>query len=149
MLAQVDFDVVGGGTTDFDFILGGLGVFNDGEQVAVGFESASLAVLGEPVDLPPVQPPVDPPTPPPVDPPTPPPVEPAPRGDPDFFLSFDQNSRVDLDAVDPSVATGSVFIFADENLDFNQLDLDILNDNSSVVSFTGCLLYTSPSPRDS
>ena len=152
LLAQVDFDVVGGGTTDFDFILGGLGVFNDGEQVAVGFESASLAVLGEPVDLPPVQPPVDPPTPPPVDPPTPPvdppapPVEPAPQGDPDFFLSFDQNSRVDLDAVDPSVATGSVFIFADENLDFNQLDLDILNDNSSVVSFTGGVVFNDGAP---
>ena len=147
LLAQVDFDVVGGGTTDFDFILGGLGVFNDGiEQVAVGFESASLTVLGEPVDLPPVQPPVDPPTPPPVDPPTPPPVEPAPRGDPDFFLSFDQNSRVDLDAVDPSVATGSVFIFADENLDFNQLDLDILNDNSSVVSFTGGVVFNDGAP---
>ena len=168
LLAQVDFDVVGGGTTDFDFILGGLGVFNDGiEQVAVGFESASLTVLGEPVDLPPVQPPVDPPTPPPVDPPTPPPVdpvdpptpppvgqptppvdlpvdppvEPAPQGDPDFFFSFDQNSRVLNASGGPGDATGSVFIFADEDVDFNQLDLDFTNNDSSVISFTGGVVF--------
>ena len=48
--------------------------------------------------------------------------------------------------MDPSVATGSVFIFADENLDFNQLDLDILNDNSSVVSFTGGVVFNDGAP---
>ena len=162
LLAQVDFDIIGGGTTDFDFILGDLGVFNDGiEQVAVGFESASLTVLGEPVDLPPVQPPVDPPTPPPVDPvdpptpppvgpPTPPPVDPptpppvAPPGvASDFFFSFDQGAATPNSTVtDIAIGTsGSLFIFGDAALDVNQIDLDFNNSDASVISFTGGVVF--------
>ena len=59
----------------------------------------------------------------------------------DFFFSFDENSRVPTTTVSSNTATGSLFIFADENLDFQQLDLDFTNDNSSVVSFTGGVVF--------
>ena len=59
----------------------------------------------------------------------------------DFFFSFDENSRVPTTTVSSNTATGSLFIFADENLFFNQLDLDFTNDNSSVVSFTGGVVF--------
>ena len=63
----------------------------------------------------------------------------------DFFFSFDQNSAVSSTTVANSDigSTGSVFIFSDGNLDFNQLDLDFTNDNSSVVSFTGGVVFNS------
>jgi hypothetical protein len=66
----------------------------------------------------------------------------------DFFISFNENSRV-ASAGFPSGAsgaTGSFFIFADENLDFNQLDLDFNHDNSSVVAFTGGVVYNDGAP---
>ena len=61
----------------------------------------------------------------------------------DFFFSFDEFSRVPTTTVSSNTATGSLFIFADENLDFQQLDLDFTNDNSSVVSFTGGVVFNS------
>ena len=177
LLAQIDFDILGGGDTSFDFIPGDLGVVNDdpdnGDPIELfpTFASGELTVLGEPAPTPvnppaptpvdppaptpvdppppppvdpPTPPPVDPLTPPPVDPPTPPPVEPAPSpaGDgPNFFFSFDQFSRQStLTQIDPAgggASTGQLFIFADEDLDFNQLDLDFTNSDSSVVQFTG------------
>ena len=59
----------------------------------------------------------------------------------DFFFSFDEFSRVPTASVASGTATGSVFIFSDENLDFNQFVLDFTNNNSSVVSFTGATLF--------
>ena len=61
----------------------------------------------------------------------------------DFFFSFDEFSRVPTASVASGTATGSVFIFSDENLDFNQLDLDFTNNNSTVVSFTGATTFNS------
>ena len=53
----------------------------------------------------------------------------------DFFFSFDEFSRQSSISIDPSTtATGQVFIFSDENLNFNQIDLDFTNNNSSVVA---------------
>ena len=181
LLAQVDFDVLGGGTTNFDFSLGSNGVGlidfsnpgNDFQPLDPSFGSAALTVLGEPAPTPvdppaptPVDPPtptpVDPPTPTPVDPPTPPPVPtpvptpvpppvdpPAPpTGDgPSFFFSFDEFSRQSsLTLADPAAggaSTSQLFIFGDENLDFNQLDLDFTNSDSSVVQFTGATIADS------
>ena len=65
----------------------------------------------------------------------------------DFFFSFDENSRQFSSTVASGTATGSVFIFRDENLDVNQLDLDFTNDNSSVVSFTGGVVFNDGSPN--
>ena len=59
----------------------------------------------------------------------------------DFFFSFDEFSRAPTTTVGSNTATGSVFIFRDENLDVSQLDLDFTNDNSSVVSFTGGVVF--------
>ena len=59
----------------------------------------------------------------------------------DFFFSFDEFSRAPTTTVGSNTATGSVFIFRDENLDVTQLDLDFTNDNSSVVSFTGGVVF--------
>ena len=64
----------------------------------------------------------------------------------DFFFSFDEFSRVPTAPVASGTATGSVFIFSDENLDFNQLDLDFTIGNNSVVSFTGATTFNSPVP---
>jgi hypothetical protein len=60
----------------------------------------------------------------------------------DFFFSFDEFSRVPTTNADAS----TVFIFADENLDFNQLDIDFTNDNPSVVSFTGGVVFNDGAP---
>ena len=65
----------------------------------------------------------------------------------DFFFSFDENSRQFSSTVASGTATGSVFIFRDENLDVNQLDLDFTNDNSSVVSFTGGVVFNDGAPN--
>ena len=55
----------------------------------------------------------------------------------DFFFSFDEFSRVPTATLDADITDiGSVFIFADENIDFNQLDLDFTVDDSSVAQFT-------------
>ena len=58
----------------------------------------------------------------------------------DFFFSFDEFSRqtsLTQDSVSiGGSATGQVFIFADADLDFNQIDLDFTNSNPSVVQFT-------------
>ena len=63
----------------------------------------------------------------------------------DFFFSFDENSRVPTTTVTDSAigSTGSLFIFADAGLGFNQLDLDFRNDNAAVVSFTGGIYVAS------
>ena len=59
----------------------------------------------------------------------------------DFFFSFDEFSRQPtLTQASPAAggpATGQVFIFSDVALDFNNIDLDFTNDNSSVAAFTG------------
>lgn len=48
LLARLDYDIVGAGTVDFDFVLGDLGVADyDVGQVSVGFESGALTVLSE------------------------------------------------------------------------------------------------------
>ena len=65
----------------------------------------------------------------------------------DFFFSFDEFSRAPTTTVGSNTATGSVFIFRDENLDVSQLDLDFTNDNSSVVSFTGGVVFNDDSPN--
>jgi hypothetical protein len=61
----------------------------------------------------------------------------------DFFFSssgtsFSPNKTVANSSIG---STGSLFIFADAGLDFNQLDLDFTNDNASVVSFTGGVVF--------
>ena len=61
----------------------------------------------------------------------------------DFFFSFDEFSRVPTTTVPAGTATGSLFIFADVSQDFNQLDIDFLNSDSSVVSFTGATPFNS------
>ena len=61
----------------------------------------------------------------------------------DFFFSFDEFSRVPTTTVPAGTATGSLFIFADVSQDFNQLDIDFLNSDSSVVSFTGATTFNS------
>ena len=61
----------------------------------------------------------------------------------DFFFSFDEFSRAPTTTVGSNTATGSLFIFADENLDFEQLDLDFTNSNPNVVSFTGGVVFNS------
>ena len=55
----------------------------------------------------------------------------------DFFFSFDEFSRQSTLTVPAAPSTGQVFIFGDENLDFNQLDLDFTVDDSSIATFTG------------
>ena len=70
-------------------------------------------------------------------------ISPAAVSAQDFFFSFDEFSRVPTTT---SGATGSVFIFADAGLDFNQLDLDFTNDNPSVVSFTGGVVFNDFAP---
>ncbi len=63
----------------------------------------------------------------------------------DFFISFEENARVNtLDSF--SNSTGSIFIFADEAIDFNQLDLQFNNSNSSVAAFTGGVVYNPGTP---
>jgi hypothetical protein len=48
LLARLDYDIVGAGTVDLDFVLGDLGVHrNDVGEVSVGFESGALTVLSE------------------------------------------------------------------------------------------------------
>ncbi len=60
----------------------------------------------------------------------------------DFFFSFDENSRVFSQTVDPlTTSTGSLFIFSDENFDFNQADLPFSNSDSGVVSITGGVVF--------
>ena len=54
----------------------------------------------------------------------------------DFFFSFDEFSRVPTTTVGVGAVTGSVFLFADENVDFNSADIDFTNSDSSVVAFT-------------
>ena len=150
LLAQIDFDILGGGDTSFDFIPGDLGVFNaapdNGDPIELfpTFASGELTVLGEPAPTP-----VNPPAPTPVDPPAPTPVEPAPSpaGDgPNFFFSFDQFSRQStLTQIDPAgggASTGQLFIFADEDLDFNQLDLDFTTATLVWFSLPGRRLLT-------
>ena len=68
----------------------------------------------------------------------------------DFFFSFDENSRVPTTTVTDSAigSTGSLFIFADAGLGFNQLDLDFRNDNAAVVSFTGGVVFNPGSAGD-
>ena len=159
LLAQLDYDILGGGAADFDFTLGDLGVVNDGVGFVVPtFASGALTVLGEPAPPPvdpPTPPPVDPPTPPPVDPPTPPPVDPptpppvAPPGvASDFFFSFDQGAATPNSTVtDIAIGTsGSLFIFGDAALDVNQIDLDFNNDNAAVISFTGGVVFNDGAP---
>ena len=60
-----------------------------------------------------------------------------------FFFSFDQGAATPTTTVANTDigSTGSLFIFADENLDFNQLDIDFNNDNAGVVSFTGGVVF--------
>ena len=65
----------------------------------------------------------------------------------DFFFSFDEFSRAPTTTVGSNTATGSVFIFRDENLDVTQLDLDFTNDNSSVVSFTCGVVFNDGAPN--
>lgn len=56
----------------------------------------------------------------------------------DFFFSFDEFSRQSSLTVDPTTtSTGQLFIFGDENLEFNQIDINFINSDSSVVAFTG------------
>jgi len=55
----------------------------------------------------------------------------------DFFFSFDEFSRAPSGTTTTASATGSVFIFSDANVDFNNLDLDFTNSDSSVIAFTG------------
>ena len=54
----------------------------------------------------------------------------------DFFFSFDEFSRVPTATTGVGAVTGSVFLFADENVDFNSADIDFTNSDSSVVAFT-------------
>ena len=54
----------------------------------------------------------------------------------DFFFSFDEFSRVSTTSIGEN-SSGQAFIFADENIDFNQIDLDFLIDNSASTAFTG------------
>ncbi len=62
----------------------------------------------------------------------------------DFFWSFDENSRVDTQNVFAGPTPGTVYLFADENLDFNQLDLNFFLSNAAVVSFTGGSTFNPP-----
>ena len=61
----------------------------------------------------------------------------------DFFFSFTQGSVTSTESVANTDigSTGSLFIFSDAALDFNQLDLDFTNSDSSVVSFTGGVVF--------
>ena len=65
-----------------------------------------------------------------------------------FFFSFDQGAATPTTTVANTDigSTGSLFIFADENLDFNQLDIDFNNDNAGVVSFTGGVVFNDGAP---
>ena len=61
MLAQVDFDIVGAGTSNLSFTAGDLGFVNDGEgQIPVTFGTGSFTVEAPLVVDPPVDPPVIP-----------------------------------------------------------------------------------------
>jgi hypothetical protein len=55
----------------------------------------------------------------------------------DIFFSFDEFSRVTSTTVGAGTATGSLFIFADENYTFTSADIDFTNSDASVVAFTG------------
>ena len=65
----------------------------------------------------------------------------------DFFFSFDEFSREPTATVDADVTdTGSVFIFGDENFDFNQADIDFSVSSPNVVSFTGGVVFNDGAP---
>ena len=58
----------------------------------------------------------------------------------DFFFSFDEFSRVPTTTVSSNTATGSLFIFADENLDFQQLERrrdELANERAELAGLTG------------
>jgi len=55
----------------------------------------------------------------------------------DIFFSFDQNSRAPTATLAAGTATGSVFVFADVNFDFNQFDVDFTTSDPGVTAFTG------------
>ena len=59
----------------------------------------------------------------------------------DFFFSFDEFSRVPTTTLSAGTATGSLFIFADENLDFNEADIDFSNSDASVIAFTNATAF--------
>ena len=60
-----------------------------------------------------------------------------------FFFSFDQGAATPTTTVANTDigSTGSLFIFGGADLDINQIDLDFNNDNSSVISFTGGVVF--------
>lgn len=64
----------------------------------------------------------------------------------DFFFSFDENSLVTSQSIAETTSTGSLFIFNDAGIDFDQLDLDFTNSDSSVVAFTGGVVFNPGAP---
>ena len=51
----------------------------------------------------------------------------------DIFFSFDENSRVDSLEVAQGTATGTVFLFGDENLSFNNADVNITATGDATI----------------
>ena len=51
----------------------------------------------------------------------------------DLFFSFDENSRVDSLEVAQGTATGTVFLFGDENLSFNNADVNFTATGDATI----------------
>ncbi len=58
-----------------------------------------------------------------------------------FFFSFEENSLVTSQSVADTTATESIFIFHDASLDPTQIDLNFTSSDSSVIAFTGGVVY--------
>ena len=58
-----------------------------------------------------------------------------------FQFSFDGNSITSDQTVPDSTSSGTLYIFGDGDLDFNQADLNFDHDNGGVLSLTGGRVY--------
>jgi hypothetical protein len=67
----------------------------------------------------------------------------------DFRFSFDQNASESTTTATTDDATGSLFIFADENLAFRNMDLDFSNSDGGVVAFTNTTVFNAGNKFDS
>ncbi len=133
LLARLDFEIGGSGTSDIELALGDQGAFRLPNQVLnPSFGNASLtnSGLGPSVVFPPLQP-VDPPVEPPVEPPVIPPVNPT---SPELFVSFDSGAQ-------QVGESGTAFIYSDGSFGFDALDLNFTTSDSSVLLLTGGVSY--------
>ena len=161
LLARLDFDIGGSGTTDIELSLGTNGAFQLPDVVldpSLGNVSLTNSGLGPDVVFPPLPTPVDPPVNPPVDPPVNPPVDPPvnppvdPPVDPPVYLDpppinpqpdpgenpVSSNLFVSFDTdFQANDTSGTASIYSDGLFGFDALDLDITSSDPGVLLLTG------------